>query len=120
MTAGKWLARGRAKRFGGAIPDIGGKLWLFADAMSVASHRPRFDALLAPYEPLSFLLPLATLTPTSIEMPALLLVVFLVELAVHLVNTIGAASINNLVCEVIPGKKQRPARLSASKGDKTS
>ncbi|KAH8677391.1 CHD5-like protein-domain-containing protein [Xylariales sp. PMI_506] len=30
-------------------------------------------------------------------MPALLLVVFLVELAVHLVNTIGAASINNLL-----------------------
>ncbi|KAI1842712.1 hypothetical protein JX266_011033, partial [Neoarthrinium moseri] len=30
-------------------------------------------------------------------MPALLLVVFLVELAVHLVNTIGASSINNLL-----------------------
>lgn len=30
-------------------------------------------------------------------MPTLLLVVFLVELAVHLVNTVGAASINNLV-----------------------
>ena len=30
-------------------------------------------------------------------MATLLLVVFLVELAVHLVNTIGAASISNLV-----------------------
>jgi len=30
-------------------------------------------------------------------MPSLLLVVFLVELAVHVVNTIGAATINNLV-----------------------
>lgn len=30
-------------------------------------------------------------------MPSLLLVVLLVEVAVHLVNTIGAATINNLV-----------------------
>lgn len=30
-------------------------------------------------------------------MPTLLLVVFLVELAVHIFNTIGASSINNLV-----------------------
>lgn len=37
-------------------------------------------------------------------MPSLLVVIFVIELFVQLVNTIGAATINNLVraCDLIP------------------
>jgi len=31
-------------------------------------------------------------------MPSLLMTVFVLQLAIHLINTLGAAAINNLVC----------------------
>ena len=31
-------------------------------------------------------------------MPSLLLVVFVLQLVIHLINTVGAGAINNLVC----------------------
>lgn len=43
-------------------------------------------------------LPHATTASTLVAMPSLLLVVFLLQLVLHLINTVGASTIDELVC----------------------
>lgn len=46
-------------------------------------------------------------------MPSLLLIVFFVELAVHLVNTVGAATINDLVRPHADPLSRRPPPVTS-------
>jgi hypothetical protein len=43
-------------------------------------------------------LPHPTIASTLASMPSLLLVVFILQLALHLINTVGASTIDELVC----------------------
>ena len=45
-------------------------------------------------------------------MASLLLVIFAVEVAIYLVNTIGAATINNLVCSPSARNRKPPRRAA--------
>ena len=48
-------------------------------------------------------------------MPSLLLVVFLIELFAHIVNTVGAAAVNNLVRRSIFARMMKKVYVASSR-----